>query len=358
MSSASIIQSQTFDHSFAWQVGFTNFESSTQPLQFRATVRPLTYFETNNRLPSSTVLYEESGIVLNSADSMGAWDFPLSVNASIAGGPYRDYQVVIEAHDTSGNTSAGNTVGTSDENGWTAYPFGYDIVAIHNPRPTGIELQNNIPTLDSGDGSYIIGNTDYKNTAYVDPNGGVVIYFTSGNLDSDLAGGYLYVSTGTFPKAEVLTGCLVQDSYWYNQVSKTRFDFDPLNPIVYHQNAARILNQNQVGYANNTISGYVSISFYDKLDKEVIDQYGTDISSGLYLSNNAGIYKDAAIGRLILGGSAIIRTVVWPASAPCPVNINQKYQLFSGDPAFPDSNGNIALIYIDPAPDSGSYWPI
>jgi len=79
-----------------------------------------------------------------------------AVNSTIAGGPYRTYQLVIEAHDNQGNTSAGNRVGTSNENGWAAYPYGYDIIAISNPRPTGIEMSNNFATTN-----YYTGGTYY-----------------------------------------------------------------------------------------------------------------------------------------------------------------------------------------------------
>ena len=94
-----IITSQKFDNSFTWQVGYHTLQNN-EPVQFRATIRPLTDNEQYNRIPNPTVLYEETGIVLNSSDGLGRWQFPLSVNSTIAGGPYRNYQLVIEAHDS------------------------------------------------------------------------------------------------------------------------------------------------------------------------------------------------------------------------------------------------------------------
>ncbi len=350
-----VITTTGFDNAFSWQVGYHDFDSSTEIPQFRATIRPLTDNEQYNKVPNSIVLYEETGIRLNSVDNLGNWKFPLATNVSIAGGPYRDYQLVIEAHDSQGNTSAGNRVGTSNETNWSLYPYGYDIISIKNPRQTGVELQNNILTLDSGNGNYITGNSGYRNNAYFDPNGGVAIYFTSGTLNPNLAGGYLYTSTGIFPKAEVLTGCVVPNSYWYNQVSKNRFTFDSNNPIVYHQTAGRILNQNQLGNIDNIISGYVSISFYDKLDEITIEKRNLDISSGLYLSYNVPIYKDASVGRLNLGGSAVIKSITYSGiSNPIAGWGVDKFVIASGDSA--NNPGLTTIVYLDMSFNPGGMW--
>ena len=81
-------------------------------------------------MPSQTILYEQTGITINNVANNGQWSFPIETNAALSGGPYRDYQVVIEAHDVNGNTSAGNIVGTSNEAGWPSFSQGYDIIAV------------------------------------------------------------------------------------------------------------------------------------------------------------------------------------------------------------------------------------
>lgn len=289
-----------YDPNFTWQVGYNSLSTINNLQKFRATIRPIAGTEEFSRVPNNIILYEETGISINSSNQ-GQWKFGLSTNASISGGPYRDYQVIIEAHDDNGNTSAGNIVGgISNENGWIAYPNGYDIIAITNPRQTGIELQNNIPTYDYSGGNLVTGNNNYLNTSYIGPNGDVTIHFTSGILNSNLVGGYIYVSSGQFPKQETL----LYTGYWSTVVNRGRFDFDPTNPIVYHPTVAKNLR--------NLATGFVSVSFYDNLDSIVIQkQNQIDISTGLYLSNNAVIYNDASIGRLTLGGSMTLQAITY-----------------------------------------------
>jgi hypothetical protein len=205
-------------------------------------------------------------------------------------GPHREYQVVIEAHDFNGKTSAGNQIGVEPDAGWNMYPNGYEIISISNPRQTGIELKNQIPTQESGNGEFItLDSGRYNNFSYIGPNGDITIQYTSGQFDADLVGGYLYVSTGQFPKTEARN----QSGDWATLVNKVRFDFDPLNSYIYHPTAAI----NLTSYTK----GQISVSFYDDVDKELINR-GINISTGLYLSNNAPIYNSSHIGSLVLGG--------------------------------------------------------
>lgn len=379
-----------FDTKFSWQVGFQKYNLSNQDLQFRATIRPLTNDETYNRIPNDTVLYEETGIVINNADHLGEYTFPLSTNSALAGGPYRNYQLVIEAHDSQGNTSAGNKVGTSSETNWTAYPFGYDIIGVSNPRQTGIELSNNFPTtnvdvggirytlitgasdskykisgtagligagtfsgsgvftgnyattnfnftqtglssiqnftglsLFTGFGSFYLGNTflgsnmvisgtskftgvnyfidtgdicpsrtdDYSTQGFMNGDGGITIRFIDGTFNSDLKGGYLYVSTGRFPKLDAA----INVGNYGATVQKTRFSFDPIYQIISAPAGAfKFRGANYV---------YASVSFYDALDELALNNDpNLDISTGLYISNNAILYNDVAVGSMTVGG--------------------------------------------------------
>ena len=287
-----IIPISGYSPSFSWQVGFNSIASQNNSQQFRATVRTLNGLEEFTRIPSSNILYEETGIVVNN------WTFPLSLNASLSGGPYRDYQVVIEAYDGDGNTSAGNFVGGNNENGWVAYNQGYDIIAITNPRQTGIELSNNLPTLIScaytGSGTNLTGvfsynsGNGYQSLNYMGTHGEINIRYLTGIFDSNLVGGFIYVWTGQFPKLETAQGIS-----GYNVVSKSQFSFDPDLGYVYHPTAAMAFRG-----ANSV---YVSLSFYDNLDQEALDN-GIDISTGLYLSDNAICYNDIAAGSISIGG--------------------------------------------------------
>ena len=279
-----------YSPSFTWQVGLQEIDSISSPLQFRATIRPIHGLEDYTRVPSTTVLYEETGIYINDSSHLGQWGFPLEVNALLTGGPYRDYQVVIEAHDSDGNTSAGNRVQTYNEDGWTQYGNGYDIIAIQNTRQTGIELSNNLPTQNTIEdfNFYINSGHGYSSLNYMGSNGEINIRYLSGLFNSNIVGGYIYTWTGQFPKKEALLRVS-----GYGGVSKSQFSFNPSLGYVYHPTAGM-----QFRGANYV---YTSVSFYDNLDKIAIDN-GIDISTGLYLSDNAICYNDAAVGSLTIGG--------------------------------------------------------
>ncbi len=304
-----IIPISGYSPNFSWQVGFNSQNAKNNSQQFRATIRPLNGLEQFTRVPNNVILYEESGIVVNNVTNQGQWSFPLDVNASISGGPYRDYQVVIEAYDFNGNTSAGNSVGgTINEQGWVAYPQGYDIIAITNPRQTGIEMSNNLPTqytINTG-----IGNTGftlnsgngYSTLNYMGSHGEINIRYLSGIFDSNIVGGYIYVWTGQFPKYEALLGISGYDSIYKSQFT----NFDPNLGYIYHPTAAMPFR------GSNYV--YVSLSFYDNLDQEAIDN-GIDISTGLYLSDNSICYNDIAAGSISIGGLNTLYAIQYSGSS-------------------------------------------
>lgn len=347
---------------FEWQVGYQDGEQINENLQFRVTVRPLHGLESYTRIPNSGYVYEETGIFLNTVDRLGKWEFPIQSNIDSNGGPYRDYQVVVEAHDSLGNTSAGNRVNSQDENGWAAHSFGYDITAIHNPRPSGIELSSSVPTeyyygsgysayyivsgitgyhLQSGQNYIFYGRPtgNYISNQYVGPNGDVGIEFTSGIFNEDIVGGYFYISTGRFPKynAAVNTG------YWGESVNKVKFDFDPNFPKIVLPNAA----QPFIGSYLN----YCSVSFYDELDSALIDR-GINISTGLYISDNAEIYCYGAVPRISMGGTTevyAVKIVGEASSATDPlitnvIGIEPQIKVLN----FTTNNGYTAVLYMGP----------
>lgn len=297
--STTIYRTQNLEPSFTWQVGFNNFNTMDSGVNFRVTVRPLTFFEQYTRVPNPNVAFEETGVQIQTVDSLGSWQFTFNKNVSSSGGPYRDYQVVVEAHDSDGNTSAGNRIGSfgDSENGWTAYPNGYDIVAIQNPRPSGIELSNNLPTQLSATGSFITSTgSSYASQQYMGSNGEIIIKFTSGNFPSGIVGGFIYTSSTQFPTQDIFS----PTSFYGSRVEQTRFDFDVNNPFIYSAHAA--FNVRGAPYC------FVSLSFFDELDQSLLNN-GIDISTGLYLSNNTPFYNDGAVGSISVGGAATFFTV-------------------------------------------------
>ncbi len=334
----SVITNNDSSPIFTWQPGFSNSIDNSD-VKYRVTIR--NSYDSQSRIPSDTILYQESGIETNQ------WEFTLDKNINSINGPHRDYQIVVEGYTPDGKTSAGNQIGVEPDAGWNLYPNGYDILSISNPRQTGIELKNQIPTQLSGDGDFITGNRcAYNNFSYIGPNGDVTIQYTSGVFDADLAGGYLYVSTGKFPKIEALN----QSGDWSSIVSKTRFDFNPLNPYIYAPTAAFNLK--------NYKMGFVSVSFYDSIDKELIN-HGINISTGLYLSNNAPIYNDAKIGNLNLGGGGYggqtIQIIKYSGDA-----VGAGYGGFDWTNSIIISSGVVSgitsIVYMNPAETSNLRW--
>ena len=298
-----------YSPSFSWQVGYQTPNLNIPTIQFRATIRPVNGDEAYSRIPSPQVLYEETGLLLNSITNLGNWNFALSKNISISGGPYRSYEVVVEAHDAFGNTSAGNTVGQTGEINWTAFPQGYDIIVVNNPRFTGFELADNIPTQFDETGAFLpaIG-TAYDTEQFMGPNGEITINFNNVSFPSGIVGGYLYVSSTPFPKS----GCFdSRSSYWGTRITPTKFNFDAENPGIYAPNAARKFRGSPYVF--------VSVSFYDQMDL-ALSAHGNRIDYLQYVSNNAYCFNDAYVGGITIGSGNVrvlsVTTTGYPSISP------------------------------------------
>jgi hypothetical protein len=323
---------------FNWQVGSNNPFVNLDSLLYRVTVIEETH---GSRVPTNPFVYQETGIISPS------WQFTLDKNLISSGGPYRSYKVTAEAHDASGMTSAGNRIGVND-NGWLANPNGYDIIAISNPRQTGIELKDSLLTQETGTGPFITVNTGYyNNSAYIGPNGDITIQYTSGQFDADLVGGYIYVSTGQFVKLEAA----INTGYGGVVVTKNRFDFDPLLGYIYHPTAAMNLAAVR--------SGFVSVSFYDEIDKMLI-QNNINISTGLYISNNAVVHNQIAVGSLTIANQEIHILKYFEADGEggggggyggSPINYATATVVASGN-----VDGVISVLYYYPASGATVNW--
>lgn len=296
-----VISNSGFNPRFTWQVGMNTNSYLPESLRFRATVRPLSLFQQYSRLPSPYVIYEETGISLNTASGIGYWEFPLTGNIATPGGPHRSYQVVIEAHDSNGNTSAGNMVNTTGEAGWIPYSNGYDIIGINNLRFSGVDMSMSVPTETYLGTGYISGSGTHRSYQYFTSDGNLSIEITSGILDDNLVGGYLYVSTGKFPKYETL----LRSGEWGTNVHRSQFNFNPTSRTIFAPNAAVNMRNSPYGYA--------SISFYDKLDKEFINR-GVDVSTGLALSNNFIVINNSYFSSQSGPGSIYMKRVTGAAT--------------------------------------------
>jgi hypothetical protein len=291
---------------FTWQNGFENDNSILADLQHRITIRDTDL--NGSRIPTDNIYYEETGVIGNT------WTFTLEKNISIPEGPLRQYQIVVEAHDDFGNTSAGNTIGTQPDVGWNANSFGYDLLDFNNPRFSGAEMSNNLRTANQGgaedtflglnngsllsaqDGNNLLiisGSNqtfteaitgDFSTTQWLGPNGEININFLRGQFDMDLVGGFIYVFTGNnFNK----TDAPIPTTEAGSQLVKTEFPFNPLIPQIYAPTAA--------GNFRGLHSVNAAFSLFDSLDNAIL-QKGTDISSDLYISNMATISNLPTLG--------------------------------------------------------------
>lgn len=236
---------------FSWQVGANSVGAIKNPFTYRISIRQ----PSNSNTPSNIIYYQETGLDLGTSNLK--YTFSLTKNIASSGGPYRNYDIVIEAMDKFYNTSAGNILLPLSET-WTN-PNGYDILAVQNNKVTGFYLSTGDNAITSG----------YLTNEWIDGNGNIYINFLSGIISTGIKGGYIFYSTGQFNSNEV-TGT-------NRMLLKTgEFDYD------FKNNIAKIPTQL---YGIRT--GYIALSFYDTFDN-ALKLRGNDpvtIVSGLYYSN-------------------------------------------------------------------------
>ena len=301
------IISDSYDPTFTWQVHSSN---ATVPFETdipcRITIRAPTYVA--GAAISSEVYYEVSGIVPTNGEYL--YTFFFNTNLASTGGPHRDYDIVVEAHDSSGNTSAGNVLGIYTSEQYASYPGRYDIGTFVNAQQTGIEFGSGIPTPNYSGGPLITGSVNHITTQWLGPNGEVVIVITSGYLSEDLEGGFIYISSGTFPKQEAImaaTGSVATPATGNLYVYRYQFkDFNPSNAYIYHPTAGM--------HIRGLETGYFSVSFYDTVGAALLEDSMLN-ATGLYLSNNAIITNQPHVGTIAVSETIAIREAMATKSA-------------------------------------------
>jgi hypothetical protein len=240
---------------FTWQVGLDGNSINPLDFKYRISVRPPSL----NNIPSSTIYYQDTGYAAPYENPR--FQFDLGLNANVSGGPHRRYDLVVEAIDPSGKTSAGNSVSTNysyTENGWSSNPYGYDIINVNNPRITGIYLTT---------GASIIGNL--RTQQWIDSDGSIKVLITSGNLPSKTVGGYIYASSGFFTTGQLYSGLV---------------DVVEMNPITPASNF--LSSSTRLNYTN---SGWMAVALFDKFDYELREK-GIYLGLDLTVSNVVPVY--------------------------------------------------------------------
>jgi hypothetical protein len=260
----SSIRTTNLNPVFTWQVGTNEDIRQSNEFGYRVTVRA----PSNTSIPSNVLYYE----VLNDTETNlnQSWEFPFSLNNSselqALGGPFRKYDVVVEAISSGGYTSAGNfTNPTIIENGWESNPNGYDIININNLPISGINLS-------SGN----VHPTNYRTNQFIDINTDFFCSITGGIVPQDCVGGWVFISRNPFSGLDVITGKI--------GISKTEFSWDVVSEHIYAPRAAYDLRYK---------SGYAAVSFYDEFDYA---HWHPTMYTGLYISNCVPVIVTGDLG--------------------------------------------------------------
>ena len=252
---------------FKWQVGFNN-AGALLPTDLKYKVSFREPSPSGLNIPGTHVYYQETGYrppIYNEPDYI--FQFTGNVAAvSNTGltGPFRTYDMVVEAVNDNGQSSAGSNYENSN---------GYDILYVENPKASKIWL---------GTGTILNPLVSYNTTQWITTDGNININFT-GTLPSDIAGGYVYYSNSPFNENQARN----QEGYSFT-IDKTEFT-NFTNPLVI-----------QSAFTGTNSQGYVGIAPYDLFDEEYKSQ-GYSIETGLALSNivkierRGGTLEDAKV---------------------------------------------------------------
>lgn len=177
----------TADPTFLWDLGFNsnaliNFKMTG--LGHRVTIRKPSIDNTPDKF-----IYYEPNVQLTGQIGNLSYTFPFDKNRTLAGGPYRKYDIVVEAVDThTKNSAAGgkyeNPVGTPVDANFTN-SYSYDILGVDNPPIDNFKLTdppNNIVSL-------------YNTEQWITSDGAIKLWIKN-NIPPDWAGGFAYVWTG------------------------------------------------------------------------------------------------------------------------------------------------------------------
>ena len=240
-----------------------------------------------------------------------SFTFPFTENKDI--GPLRSYDITVEATDTDGITSSGvDSLGSE---------YGWDIVTISNPKPTGYYLtprRNNGTQVGQQQGC-----DNLWTEQFIDADGYVHLKLLS-NSYNDLAGGYAYLSKHPFT-----TGDFDADTGAPKTVNqRTHLSFSAAEEFKKDEYEIKETNfelagdavfggyDGEVVFAPSGMTGqyappyYMAVKFYDSFDRALRLAGDTSFKSGLILDSNqvlsdSGLYLGMSRDTTGVGGSII-----------------------------------------------------
>jgi len=292
---------------FTWQVGGLygpDLVNAERAYSCRVTIRPPQYAYSGS-VARSGLYWEQTGI--KSTNGYFSYQFPFALNSIVPQGPHKHYDIVVEAHDVNGNTSAGGNISNQSGTFYTGF-HQFDVATFLKPIDSGIQLSNNIITYEfSGQatGVDLSSGINFQTEQFLGPNGEVVINFLSGTLSPDLRGCFIYVSSGAFPKREAAAACstgsvipATGNIFVYRYQFK---DLDVNTPTIYHPYAGRMIR----GYP----TGFISLAFYDAFDEVKLERTNDREATitGLFMSNNAIITNRPYVGSVNISEKATFK---------------------------------------------------
>ncbi len=262
----------TAEPEYKWQFGFQGNNNLLANIMYRVSFRE----PSNNNIPNNNIYYVETGYIPQN-EGTPSYKFTFAKNTSAIGsinsskGPFREYDVVVEAMTNNWLSSAG---GNCLPDALYNNNMGYDILYSNIPKITNILLSD--ATTKS---------LSYTTTQSIDAGGNISLTFKNFTYPQDTAGGYIYYSLTPFTSNDVIS--YVRDNINPKGISKFQF-IGQLNtilvPAVY----------------NNVSFAYIALSLYDVFDSAVAG-IGTNILPNLFISNTVAIQAQGNNASIIPG---------------------------------------------------------
>lgn len=267
---------------FRWQAGLAQTVTIPADFSYRLTFRSVSL----NNSPSNNIFYEVTGYQIR-----GIPNYRFDINDNITAvssngefGPFREYDLVVEAMNSNGFSSAGGNFITNSDSDYNNFN-GYDIVYVNNPRITGILLSTGNKVSNGG----------FSTDQWITTDGDIKIAFYSGNSPTDIGGGYVFASDVPFTRNEALGIVSTNKNIvTYPFVGNN-------NPITI---SASLSN-------SSTFQKYLGLSLYDSFDSAVASK-GTNIKPDLDMTNVVLAIKRGAFDKqaFIYRNWAEISTIV------------------------------------------------
>ena len=278
----------------SWDATFLNEASINLPIHYKVSIHE----------PNTGSDNPVGASLKNFYTSTTSFNFSFDNNRLLNGGPRRHFDLVVSAEDQAGIASSG-TYNNSE--------FGYDIIEVLNPKPTGYYLT---PRIGEGalEGPQKACD-DLWTKQWIDSDGFVHLQLLQ-NKFTDLAGGFLYISNHPFsgldfkangqPKTiderpHIVFG---DAELWKKpEYEIVETEFQAINNGTFHSYDSEIVvKPDFTGNLNPPY--YVGVKFYDSFDKEIKNQavqVDNEWRSGILNNDHPNALPHGSVSGLYLG---------------------------------------------------------